>query len=89
MLNYEESYSSFSWERPDKYNFATDVIDRWAEQDPAKLAMWWIDDDSGEVKKLSLRSPASQKNFVMFLLMQAYNAATQSFLCSAAISNGG
>ena len=51
MFNYEESYSPFSWERPDKYNFATDVIDRWAEQDPAKLAMWWIDDDGGEVKK--------------------------------------
>jgi len=51
MSNYEDSYSSFNWERPAKYNFARDVIDHWASQDAEKLAMLWVDDDGNEVKR--------------------------------------
>jgi medium-chain acyl-CoA synthetase len=51
MNNYEETYSSFSWQRPERYNFARDVIDRWAEQDADKLAMLWIDDNANEVRR--------------------------------------
>jgi acyl-coenzyme A synthetase/AMP-(fatty) acid ligase len=51
MINYEDTYSSFNWERPAKYNFARDVIDRWANQDAEKLAMLWVDDDGNEVKR--------------------------------------
>ena len=48
MQDYEEAYSTFQWERPEKYNFARDVIDRW---DPAKPAMLWIDDGGAEITR--------------------------------------
>ncbi|MBT7951488.1 MAG: AMP-binding protein [Gammaproteobacteria bacterium] len=51
MSNYEDTYASFSWERPEKYNFARDVIDHWASQDANKLAMIWIDDNGNELKR--------------------------------------
>ncbi len=51
MNNYDETYSSFNWERPEKYNFARDVIDHWAAQDADKLAMLWVDDNDNEVRR--------------------------------------
>lgn len=51
MLNYEETYSSFKWDRPEHYNFARDVIDRWAAQDADKLAMLWVDDNGNEERR--------------------------------------
>lgn len=51
MRDYEETYSSFTWERPEKYNFARDVIDRWAEKDPELQAMLWIDDQGQELTR--------------------------------------
>jgi medium-chain acyl-CoA synthetase len=62
MSNYEDTYASFSWERPEKYNFARDVIDHWASQDANKLAMIWIDDNGNELKRtFSDISSASKK----------------------------
>ncbi len=51
MINYEQTYAAFSWERPERFNFARDVIDIWAEQDAEKLAILWIDDAGGEVRR--------------------------------------
>ena len=48
MQDYQETYSSFQWERPEKYNFARDVIDRW---DPAMPAMLWVDDGGAEITR--------------------------------------
>lgn len=48
MHDYRETYSTFQWERPEKYNFARDVIDRW---DPAAPAMLWVDDGGAESSK--------------------------------------
>ena len=48
MQDYQETYSTFQWERPEKYNFARDVIDRW---DPAKPAMLWVDDGGAEITR--------------------------------------
>ena len=47
-INYQELYDSFSWDKPSHYNFATDVIDRWASQDRGKIAIFWIDDEDNE-----------------------------------------
>ena len=47
-INYQELYDSFTWDKPSHYNFATDVIDRWASQDEGKLAIFWIDDEDNE-----------------------------------------
>ena len=47
-LNYQSIYDSFQWDRPSHYNFATDVIDKWAEQDENKQAIFWVDDGGTE-----------------------------------------
>ena len=41
--SYEQIVSSFSWDRPVRFNFATDIIDQWA-RDSAHRAMIWVDD---------------------------------------------
>src|SRR5437870_4750531 len=43
MSNYEQEHASFRLAIPEFFNFGFDVVDRWAE-DPAKLAMLWVDD---------------------------------------------
>ena len=50
MTDYDKTYREFTWEVPEYYNFAGDVIDRWAE-DPDKLAIWWVDDEGHEEKR--------------------------------------
>ena len=49
-MNYEEEYGTFKLEVGEYYNFAEDVVDKWAK-DPNKLAMLWVDDEGHEVKK--------------------------------------
>ncbi len=39
---------------PDHFNFAYDVMDAWAETDPDKLAMIWVN-DKGQERKLTFR----------------------------------
>lgn len=50
MTDYNKTYKEFKIEVPEYYNFAGDMLDKWA-QDPDKLAMWWVDDDGNEFKK--------------------------------------
>ncbi|MFP4030045.1 MAG: AMP-binding protein [Desulfococcaceae bacterium] len=50
MTDYEKTYREFKYEVPEYFNFAGDVIDKWAE-DPDKLAMLWVDDAGTEVRK--------------------------------------
>lgn len=50
MADYDKTYADFKLEAPEYYNFAGDVLDKWAE-DPDKLGMWWVDDFGNEVKK--------------------------------------
>lgn len=50
MTDYDKTYAEFKLDVPEYFNFAGDVLDKWAE-DPDKLAMWWVDDDDNEVKK--------------------------------------
>ena len=51
MQNYDETYSTFKWERPRKYNFARDVIDAWSNKEPDLEAMLWIDDTGNEIRR--------------------------------------
>ncbi len=51
MTDYEKTYAEFKWDVPEKYNFARDVIDRWAEKDPNKRAMLWVDDAGNEAER--------------------------------------
>ena len=50
MQDYEKEYGEFTWQVPEKFNFAGQVIDKWAE-DQQKLAMLWVDDEGTEIKK--------------------------------------
>jgi len=49
--NYENSYRDFSWPRPERFNFARDAVDKWAERDPDKLALFWVDDHGTEERR--------------------------------------
>lgn len=50
MSDYQTEYDNFEWPRPEKYNFARDVIDVWAE-DTDKQALLWVDDNSNEATR--------------------------------------
>lgn len=39
--DYKRLRDSFRWERPEHFNFGTDVIDRWAETHPDNHALYW------------------------------------------------
>ena len=50
MVDYDKTYAEFKPDVPEFFNFAGDVLDKWA-QNPNKLALWWIDDDGNEAKR--------------------------------------
>jgi acyl-coenzyme A synthetase/AMP-(fatty) acid ligase len=50
MTDYEKTYATFKWEVPEYFNFAGEVVDKFAE-DPEKLAMLWVNDAGHEVRK--------------------------------------
>ena len=41
MSDYEAERQHFRWEAPEHFNFAVDVVGKWAA-DPKKEAMWWV-----------------------------------------------
>ena len=50
---------------PERFNFAYDVMDAWAEECPDALALWWVNDKGdnrrisfGEMKELTDRTAA-------------------------------
>lgn len=47
MQNYEETYKTFQWTIPERFNFAWDVVDQWAE-DRGRLALYWVDEQGHE-----------------------------------------
>lgn len=50
MLDYEQEREKFQWNVPEYFNFAGDVVDKWAEN-PDKLAMLWVDDQDQEIRR--------------------------------------
>ncbi|WP_248635324.1 AMP-binding protein [Desulfatibacillum aliphaticivorans] len=66
MTDYQKEYDEFKWEVPEYFNFAGDVIDKWA-QDPEKLAMLWVDDDGNEVRKTFAQLSAASKKLANLL----------------------
>ena len=47
MSDYEAERKNFRWDAPEHFNFAVDVIGKWAS-DPKKEAMWWVGPDGQE-----------------------------------------
>ena len=69
MTDYDKEYAEFKWEVPEYFNFAGEVIDKWAE-DPDKLAMLWVDDAGAEVKKTFLDISTASKRLANVLTEQ-------------------
>src|SRR5258706_4293622 len=59
MRDYAETFRTFRWPAPAHFNFATDVVDRWAA-DPNALAMRWIGD--GGERRLTFRHFAERSD---------------------------
>lgn len=51
MQDYNQTHAEFRWPRPARYNFARDVIDRRAAEQPEHPALWWVDDHGTELKR--------------------------------------
>lgn len=49
ISDYEEIRRTFQFPRPKRYNFAREVVDKWARQNSARKALLWTD-DSGRVQ---------------------------------------
>ena len=47
MSNYEKTHAEFQWQIPKTFNFGTDVVDRWAE-DQDRTALIWSNKDGVE-----------------------------------------
>ncbi|MDI3280681.1 MAG: AMP-binding protein [Bacillota bacterium] len=46
--SYAEEYRRFQWAVPEKFNFALDVLDAWAEKRPKDAALFLVDDEGRE-----------------------------------------
>lgn len=57
--DYAETYASFEWETPERFNFGRDVVDRFAQED--RPAMIWLGTD-GEEKHLTFRDFSKLSN---------------------------
>jgi acyl-coenzyme A synthetase/AMP-(fatty) acid ligase len=53
MVDYRATVRDFSWDVPERFNFARDVVGGWA-RDPEQLAMLWLGAD-GEERRLTFR----------------------------------
>jgi len=69
MTDYDKTYAEFRLEVPEFFNFAGDVVDKWA-QDPQKLAMLWVDDTGNEVRKTFLDLVKASKKLANALTAQ-------------------
>lgn len=70
MTDYNKTYAEFKWDVPEYFNFAGDVIDKWATQDPNKLAMHWINDDGLEAKRTFMDFSKASKRLCNVLSQQ-------------------
>jgi acetyl-CoA synthetase len=53
-MDHGKRYQDFSLEVPEYYNFGFDTMDRWADQEPEKLALFWVN-QQGQEKRYTFR----------------------------------
>lgn len=68
MLDYEKERKEFKWNVPEYFNFAGDVVDKWAEN-PNKLAMLWVDENDREIRR-TFKDFKERSNQLANLLVQ-------------------
>ncbi len=65
--SYAELRERFRWQVPEFYNIGVDICDRWAEEDPERLALVFVDADGG-VEETSFAKLRAQSNRLANLL---------------------
>ncbi|RBQ22470.1 Acetyl-coenzyme A synthetase [Candidatus Methanobinarius endosymbioticus] len=73
--SYEDFKENFKFKVPDNFNFAFDVVDRYAEEDPEKIALIWCNDYGDE-------------EIFTFSAMKKYSNKTANFFKSIGIKKG-
>ncbi|MFQ5554273.1 MAG: acyl-CoA synthetase [Acidimicrobiia bacterium] len=53
MTDYERTRAEFSLEVPERFNFTTDVVERWAREEPGKVALIAVEPDGTTVHRLT------------------------------------
>src|SRR5689334_23327313 len=74
MTDYAAEWAAFRWPRPERFNFARDVVDRWAA-DPDKLALLHLD-------------PAGREQRVTFRQVQRRSAQLANALRGMGVQRG-
>ena len=59
--SYEDFKNNFEFNVPENFNFAYDVVDRYADEDPEKIALLWCN-DFGEEKKFTFKDIKNYSN---------------------------
>lgn len=66
-LNYQQMIDQFNWNRPEYFNFASDVIDHWALQTSDTTALWWTDGEGNDSKLTYAELAHASKQFCNIL----------------------
>ena len=86
FASYDDFINNFKLITPDSFNFAYDVVDAYADTDPGKQALLWVNDEGeerrfsyGDLKNLSCRAAnfftglgIKKGDYVMLILKQRY-----------------
>ena len=80
MTDYEAVRAEFRWEKRSHYNFACDVIDAWAEADPAMPAMLWVDDAGNEETRTFAEISAASKRLANVLAGEGVRRGNMVFI---------
>ncbi len=73
--SYEDFYQNFNIKVPENFNFAYDIVDEWAVQEPEKIALVWCNDKGAE------------ETFT-FKQMKYYSDKAANFFKTAGINKG-
>jgi len=63
VSSYQQMINEFTWDRPEYFNFATDVIDHWATETPNTTALWWTDGEGLDIKLSYAELAQASKQF--------------------------
>ncbi|MEK9722330.1 MAG: AMP-binding protein [Rhodospirillaceae bacterium] len=69
MTDYADAHAAFAWEVPERFNFAVDVVDKWAE-DPDRPALIWCDDAGREERYTYAQIAEATRRFANLLSAQ-------------------
>jgi acyl-coenzyme A synthetase/AMP-(fatty) acid ligase len=65
--DYERVRREYRAQCPSRFNFARDVIDRWAAEDPSRAALLWVDDHGREEQRTFAEIAANSRRIANIL----------------------